>query len=61
MKTVILNITFSRNGKVMATLSKDRKIQLFDFLSGKITKTIDESLDVYSAIQQVDYILSNVI
>jgi hypothetical protein len=37
----------------MATLSRDRKIRIFNFATGKIVKTIDESLDVYSAIQQV--------
>ena len=38
----------------MAVLSKDRKIRLFDVLSGKIYKTIDESVDVYTGIQQVN-------
>ena len=37
----------------MAILSRDRKIRVFNFLNGKITQTIDESLDSYSAIQQV--------
>ena len=37
----------------MAILSKDRKIRLFDVLTGKISKTIDESLEVYSGVQQV--------
>jgi hypothetical protein len=36
----------------MAILSKDRKIRIFNVLSGKIEKTIDESLDIYSTIQQ---------
>lgn len=37
----------------MAISSKDRKIRLFNVLSGKIVQVIDESLDVYSTIQQV--------
>jgi hypothetical protein len=37
----------------MATSSRDRKIRLFNVLSGKIIQVIDESLDYYSAIQQV--------
>jgi hypothetical protein len=37
----------------MATFAKDRNIRIFDFLSGKIIKKIDESIDVYSSIQQV--------
>jgi peptidylprolyl isomerase domain and WD repeat-containing protein 1 len=56
MKTAILNMTFTKNGKTMAVLAKDRKIRLFNFLTGKITQTIDESLDSYSALQQVHFI-----
>lgn len=52
-KTQVINVEFTRNGKLMAILSKDRKIRIFNVLSGKITETIDESLDVYSNIQQV--------
>ncbi len=58
-KTTVIAIEFSMNGKQMAVLSKDRKIRLFDFLSGKITQTIDESLEVYSNIQQVTPQLAN--
>ncbi len=46
-------MTFTNDGNKMALLSRDRKIRLFDVLTGKIFKTIDDSLDVYSAIQQV--------
>lgn len=52
-KTIVLNIEFNKTGRVMATISKDRKIRIFNMLTGKITKTIDESLEVYSTIQQV--------
>ena len=55
-KTIVLHIEFNKTGRVMAVLSKDRKIRIFNMLTGKITKTIDESLEVYSAIQQVWYI-----
>ena len=58
-KTTVLAVEFSLNGKLMATLSKDRKIRMFDFLSGKITQTIDESLEVYSNIQQSTPQLAN--
>lgn len=50
---MVLNIAFSKDGKTMATLSRDRIICLFNFLTGKIQKQIDETLDAYSAIQQV--------
>ena len=53
LKTIIINIAFNKSGKKMAILSKDRKIRIFDFLTGKIINTIDESLDHYSALQQV--------
>ena len=46
-------MAFSKNGKLMATLSRDRIICLFDFLTGKIKDRINETLDAYSAIQQV--------
>ena len=38
----------------MAVLSRDRIIRIFNFLSGKVQKKIDETLDAYSAIQQVN-------
>jgi len=37
----------------MAISARDRKIRLFNVLSGTITQVIDDSLDVYSTIQQV--------
>lgn len=53
VKTVVVNIEFSRDGKSMAVMSKDRNIRIYNVLTGKITQTINESLDVYSTIQQV--------
>jgi peptidylprolyl isomerase domain and WD repeat-containing protein 1 len=58
-KTTVLAVEFLLNGKLMATLSKDRKIRLLDFLNGKITQTIDESLKFYSNIQQSTPQLTN--
>lgn len=58
VKTIVINIAFNKSGKKMAILSRDRKIRLFDFLSGKIINTIDESLDQYSALQQVKLLLN---
>lgn len=52
VKTIVINIEFSRDAKKMAVMSKDRKIRIFNILTGKITQTINESLDVYSTIQQ---------
>ncbi|CAF0767358.1 unnamed protein product [Brachionus calyciflorus] len=59
VKTIVINITFTKDGRTMAVLSKDRKIRLFNFLTGKIIKTVDESLDQYSALQQNSQQLGN--
>ena len=56
---MIINMDFSKNGKQMAMLSKDRKIRIFNMLTGKIVQTIDESLEVYSTIQQNSPQLAN--
>jgi hypothetical protein len=53
IKTVVISITFDAKGKLMAILGKDRIIRIFNFLSGRIFKKIDESIDVYSSMQQV--------
>lgn len=58
VKTIVINIAFNKSGKKMAVLARDRKIRIFDFLTGKIINTIDESLDQYSSLQQVKYKLS---
>jgi peptidylprolyl isomerase domain and WD repeat-containing protein 1 len=58
-KTIVLSIAFTRSGKIMAVLARDRKIRVYNFLSGKIVQTIDESLDSYSAIQQQSQQLGN--
>ncbi len=55
-----MSIAFTKNGKIMATWSRDRKIRLFNFLKGKIVQTIDESLESYSAIQQVKSVFYNI-
>ena len=55
VKAIVLSIAFSQDGRQMAVLSDDRKIRIFNFLTGKITKVVDESLDVYSVIQQVKF------
>ncbi|XP_067936433.1 peptidylprolyl isomerase domain and WD repeat-containing protein 1-like [Watersipora subatra] len=51
-KDEVLDMSFSPNGKKMAVLSSDRKVRLFNFLSGKIVKVIDESLQQYTELQQ---------
>jgi hypothetical protein len=55
---VVISIAFDAKGKLMATLAKDRNIRIFNFLTGKVIKKIDESIDVYSSIQQVFKIMN---
>ncbi len=50
---MVLSVAFSNDGHNMAVLARDHKIRLFDILTARIYKTIDESLEVYSSIQQV--------
>jgi peptidylprolyl isomerase domain and WD repeat-containing protein 1 len=57
-KTQPLNITLSPRGDVFATMAEDRKIRLFRILTGKLITVIDESLQHYSELQQVQYLPS---
>ncbi|XP_050185783.1 peptidylprolyl isomerase domain and WD repeat-containing protein 1 [Myiozetetes cayanensis] len=40
------SISFSSDGKKMATLGSDRKVRIFRFLTGKLMRVFDESLSV---------------
>lgn len=40
------SISFSPDGKKMATLGSDRKVRIFRFLTGKLMRVFDESLSV---------------
>nr|XP_013798068.1 PREDICTED: peptidylprolyl isomerase domain and WD repeat-containing protein 1 [Apteryx mantelli mantelli] len=42
------SISFSPDGKKMATLGSDRKVRIFRFLTGKLMRVFDESLSVSS-------------
>ncbi|KAK2181195.1 hypothetical protein NP493_407g04016 [Ridgeia piscesae] len=52
-KTTPVGLTFSPNGRLFATLARDRKVRIFRFLTGKMTKVVDESLKQYTLEQQV--------
>lgn len=58
-KTVPTCLTFSPNGKLLATIAKDRKIRIFKFLTGKLSKVIDESLQQFTELQQMKQQLPN--
>ncbi|KAK5652597.1 hypothetical protein OQA88_10358 [Cercophora sp. LCS_1] len=52
-KSVPTSITLSPDGSRFATISfPDRKIRLFDFASGKLQRTYDESIRVIEEMQQ---------
>jgi peptidylprolyl isomerase domain and WD repeat-containing protein 1 len=52
-KATPLRLTFSPSGKVFAVMASDRKVRLFHFLTGKLYLIFDESLQLYSDLQQV--------
>jgi peptidylprolyl isomerase domain and WD repeat-containing protein 1 len=45
-KTHALSIDVSRDGSHFVVLSGDRRVRVFAFLSGRLTRTYDESLEV---------------
>ncbi|CAH1775450.1 unnamed protein product [Owenia fusiformis] len=57
--TVPISLAFSPNGKLLATLAKDRKVRIFKFLTGKLTKILDESLSQFTHLQQMKQQLPN--
>ncbi|KAK9508026.1 hypothetical protein O3M35_007777 [Rhynocoris fuscipes] len=58
-KTYPTGLTFSPNGKKFATISPDRKIRVFNFLTGKLSTVIDETLLTLSKLQQEQQFVSN--
>lgn len=51
-KLQVLCIAVSSDGKRFATISNDRKIRIFTFLTGKLTRVYDECLSKFSQAQQ---------
>ncbi|ORY00024.1 peptidyl-prolyl cis-trans isomerase-like protein [Clohesyomyces aquaticus] len=52
-KTIPTSITISPTGKQFATFSfPDRKVRVFDFATGKLYRTYDESIDTITEMQQ---------
>lgn len=58
-KTIVTGIAFSRDGRKFATISTDRKVRIFLFLSGKMIKVIDETLPRFAELQQKSQTLPN--
>ncbi|XP_006869173.1 PREDICTED: peptidylprolyl isomerase domain and WD repeat-containing protein 1-like isoform X1 [Chrysochloris asiatica] len=46
------SICFSPDGKKIATIGSDRKVRIFRFLTGKLMRVFDESLSMFTELQQ---------
>ncbi|KAL0869555.1 hypothetical protein ABMA27_005821 [Loxostege sticticalis] len=58
-KTYPTALAFSPDGKKMASISLDRKVRVFHFLSGKLHKVLDESLQRFQELQHQSQQLPN--
>ncbi|GIY59183.1 peptidylprolyl isomerase domain and WD repeat-containing protein 1 [Caerostris darwini] len=58
-KTYPTDLAFSPNGDHFAMTCTDRKIRIFRFLTGKMTRVYDESLQHLSELQQTKQLLPN--
>uniref|UniRef100_A0A3B3DSW4 peptidylprolyl isomerase n=1 Tax=Oryzias melastigma TaxID=30732 RepID=A0A3B3DSW4_ORYME len=47
------SLAFSPDGKRMATIASDRKVRIFRFLTGKLARVFDESLTMFTELQQM--------
>ncbi|XP_044000395.1 peptidylprolyl isomerase domain and WD repeat-containing protein 1 [Gambusia affinis] len=52
-KTYPISLAFSPDGKKMATIASDRKVRIFRFLTGKLMRVFDESLTMFTELQQM--------
>jgi len=51
-KTYPVSLCFSPKGDIFATYGADRKVRIFKFATGRLTRVIDESLPHYAMLQQ---------
>ncbi|XP_005110323.1 peptidylprolyl isomerase domain and WD repeat-containing protein 1 [Aplysia californica] len=54
-----VDLAFSPNGQLMATVATDRKIRLFKVRSGKLWKVLDESVQRFTELQQKKQQIAN--
>ncbi|KAJ6632608.1 Peptidylprolyl isomerase domain and WD repeat-containing protein 1 [Pseudolycoriella hygida] len=58
-KTIVSGLAFSNDGKRFATLSTDRKVRVFTFITGKLIRVFDETLARYSDMQHTSQAIPN--
>ncbi|KAK4877804.1 hypothetical protein RN001_010310 [Aquatica leii] len=58
-KSILYNLTFSPDGTRFATIASDRRIRIFNALSGKIVRILDETLPRFTELQQANQQLPN--
>ncbi|CAG9770960.1 unnamed protein product [Ceutorhynchus assimilis] len=58
-KTHPTSLAFSSDGKKFATISTDRRVRVFSFLTGKLTRVYDETLPRFTELQQKTQQLPN--
>lgn len=51
-KTEVTGLSITQDGRKFATISTDRKIRIFQFLTGKLIRVYDESLAHFTEVQQ---------
>lgn len=52
-------MAFSNDGRRIATLSTDRKVRIFTFLTGKLIRVFDEALARFHEMQQTTKAMPN--
>ncbi|XP_050432168.1 peptidylprolyl isomerase domain and WD repeat-containing protein 1 [Adelges cooleyi] len=59
-KTYPSNLCFSNDGLKFATMSPDRKVRVFHFLTGKLHRVYDETLNRFNELQQKKQQIPNI-
>ncbi|XP_036345269.1 peptidylprolyl isomerase domain and WD repeat-containing protein 1-like isoform X1 [Rhagoletis pomonella] len=58
-KALVTGLAASPDGRRFATISNDRKVRVFQFITGKLIRVFDEALTTYTQMQQTPHALPN--